>query len=86
MIGASFLQLNKVRDACANYLLQRLHPQNALGIRQFADTLGCTTLVESADKYIELCFHDVSMSEEYLNLSMQDIKSLLQRNELRVER
>lgn len=23
MIGASFLQLNKVRDACANYLLQR---------------------------------------------------------------
>lgn len=23
MIGASYLQLNKVRDACANYLLQR---------------------------------------------------------------
>ncbi|GJQ72025.1 hypothetical protein Trydic_g3127 [Trypoxylus dichotomus] len=85
MIGASFLQLNKVRDACANYLLQRLHPQNALGIRQFADTLGCTTLVDSADKYIEQCFHEVSLSEEYLNLSVQEIKSLLQRNELRVE-
>lgn len=63
-----------------------MHPQNALGIRQFADTLGCSTLVESADKYIEQCFHEVSMSDEFLNLSMGDVKSLLQRNELRVER
>ncbi|XP_022916933.1 kelch-like protein 18 [Onthophagus taurus] len=85
MIGASFLQLSKVRDACAKYLLQRLHPQNALGIRQFADTLGCTTLVDSAEKYIEQCFHEVSLSEEYLNLPVQEVKSLLQRNELRVE-
>lgn len=86
MIGAAFLQLNKVRDACANYLFQRLHPQNALGVRQFADTLGCSTLVESADKYIEQCFHEVSLSEEFSNLSVNDVKSLLQRNELRVER
>lgn len=85
MIGASFLQLNIVRDACANYLLQRLHPQNALGIRQFADTLGCSTLVESADRYIEQCFHEVSQSDEFLSLSMIDVKGLLQRNELRVE-
>lgn len=85
MIGASFLQLNKVRDACASYLLQRLHPQNALGIRQFADTLGCTMLVESTDKYIEQCFPEVSLSEEYLNLALFEVKSLLQRNDLKVE-
>lgn len=48
--------------------------------------MGCTTLVESADKYIEQCFHEVSLSEEYLNLSVHEIKNLLQRNELRVER
>lgn len=86
MIGASFLQLTKVRDAAANFLLHRLHPQNALGIRQFADTLGCSTLVESADKYIDECFHEVSLSDEFLNLSMSDIRSLLQRNELHIER
>lgn len=85
MIGASFLQLTKVRDACANYLLQRLYPQNALGIRQFADTMGCIALVESADKYIEQCFHEVSLSDEYMNLSVNEVKNLLQRNELRVD-
>ncbi|XP_025831842.1 kelch-like protein 18, partial [Agrilus planipennis] len=85
MLGASYLHLTKVRDACANYLLQRLHPHNALGIRQFADTLGCSNLVESADKYIEQCFHEVSLSDEYLNLPMEDVKNLLNRNELRVE-
>lgn len=67
------------------FFYRRLHPQNALGIRQFADTLGCTNLVESAEKYIEQCFHEVSMSEEFLNLSVQDVKSILQRNDLRVE-
>ncbi|KAF2883825.1 hypothetical protein ILUMI_22356 [Ignelater luminosus] len=85
MIGASFLQLNKVRDACATFLLKRLHPHNALGIRQFADTLGCTSLVESANKYIEHCFHEISLSEEYLNLPLQEVQNLLTRNELRVE-
>lgn len=64
----------------------RLHPQNALGIRQFADTLGCTSLVKSADRYIELCFHEVSLFDEYLNLPINDVKQLLQKNELRIER
>ncbi|RZC34144.1 kelch-like protein 18 [Asbolus verrucosus] len=85
MIGASFLQLNKVRDACANYLLQGLHPQNALGFRHFADSLGCRSLAESADKYIETYFHEVSQHEEYLNLSLAEVKTLLNKNELRVE-
>jgi kelch-like protein 18 len=85
MIGASFLQLNKVRDACANYLLQGLHPQNALGFRHFADSLGCRTLADSADKYIETYFHEVSQHEEYLNLSLAEVKTLLNKNELRVE-
>lgn len=85
MMGASFLQLNKVRDACANFLLRRLHPQNALGIRQFADTMSYPTLVQRADKYIEQCFPEVSQHEEFMNLSIDDIKNILSRNELRVE-
>lgn len=85
MIGASFLQLNKVRDACATFLLKRLRPQNALGIRQFADTLGCTSLVESATKYIEHSFPEVSLSEEYLHLPLNEVQNLLTRNELCVE-
>ncbi|XP_060522412.1 kelch-like protein 18 [Cylas formicarius] len=85
MIGASYLQLGKVRDACANYLLQRIHPQNALGFRQFADSLGCSALAESAERYIESYFHEVAQQEEFLNLTCAEIKTLLYKNELRVD-
>ncbi|KAJ4448640.1 hypothetical protein ANN_00030 [Periplaneta americana] len=84
MVGASFLQLHKVRDACADFLKRRFHPNNVLGIRSFADTLGCTPLVEEADKYIQQYFHDVSMSDEYFSLSCTDLLSIVRRDELHV--
>ena len=40
MLGASFLQLNRVRDACAEFLQLRLSPGNVLGIRHFAESVG----------------------------------------------
>lgn len=85
MIGASYLQLNKVRDACANYLLQRIHPQNALGFRHFAESLGCTTLAESANEYIESYFIEIAQHDEFLNLSLNEIKDLFNKNDLKVE-
>lgn len=69
MVGAAFLQLNKVRDACADFLVSRFHAHNVLGIRQFADSLGCTQLVTEAEKYIHSNFTKVAQSEEFLNLS-----------------
>ncbi|KAF7278760.1 hypothetical protein GWI33_007993 [Rhynchophorus ferrugineus] len=78
-------KLTKVRDACANYLLQRIHPQNALGFRHFAESLGSSTLADSAEKYIEWYFHEVSQHEEYLSLSLAEIKNLLNKNDLRVD-
>ncbi|KAJ9573753.1 hypothetical protein L9F63_008877 [Diploptera punctata] len=84
MVGASFLQLHKVRDACADFIKRRFNPHNVLGIRQFADTLGCSPLVEEADKYIQQYFHDVSMCEEYLGLSCTELLSIVRRDELHV--
>ncbi|XP_012281434.1 kelch-like protein 18 [Orussus abietinus] len=84
MVGASFLQLHGVRDACAGFLKRQFHPQNALGIRHFADTLSCSPLVEEADKYIQQYFHDVSRSEEFVNLSFMDLNELVTRDELHV--
>lgn len=85
MVGAAFLQLEKVRDACANFLRQRFHPQNVLGIRQFADTLGCNTLFDAADKYIEQYFHEISQTEEYLNLTLSEVIWLIKRDALAVD-
>lgn len=84
MVGASFLQLNKVRDACADFLISRFHPHNVLGIRNFADSLGCTQLVSAADKYIHLYFSKVSQSDEFLTLSFDGLIDLIRRDELNV--
>jgi hypothetical protein len=55
-----------------------------LGIRGFADTLGCSALVTEAERYIHQYFHDVSMVDEYLNLSCPALLSILQTDELHV--
>lgn len=84
MVGAAFLQLPRVRNACADFLKKRFHPHNVLGIRQFADTLGCSVLVEAADKYMHQYFHDVSLSEEYYNLNVSELLDIVKRDELHV--
>lgn len=65
-----------------NILCFRILPQNALGFRHFAESLGCSTLADSAEKYIESYFHEVSQHEEYLI----QIKDILGKNDLRVDR
>lgn len=85
MVGASFLQLSKVRDACGDFLMSQFHPQNVLGIRSFADSLGCPNLVSAADRYIHLYFSKVSYTDEFLNLSYKDLLDLIKRDELNVK-
>lgn len=41
-------------------------------------------LVESADKYIQQYFHDVSLSDEYLNLNANELLDIVKRDELHV--
>ncbi|BES98887.1 BACK [Nesidiocoris tenuis] len=84
MVGASFLQLPRVRNACADFLKKRFHPHNVLGIRQFADTLACSSLVESADKYIQQYFHEVSLSDDYMSLTTLELVDIVKRDELHV--
>ena len=84
MIGASFLQLHKIRDACADFLKKRFNPYNALGISHFADTLNCTTLVTEATNYIHQYFYQVAQSEEFLNLSHHELMKLVSKDELSV--
>ncbi|XP_049788546.1 kelch-like protein 18 isoform X2 [Schistocerca nitens] len=84
MVGASFLALHKVRDACADFLKRRFHPNNVLGIRSFADTLCCSPLVEAADKYVQQYFNDVSLCDEFLSLSQNELLDIVRRDELHV--
>jgi len=84
LIGASFLQLFRVRDACCDYLKIRLHANNVLGIKAFADTLGCDTLVEASKKFIQKHFQEVSKSDEFLSLDFNDVIDIIAKDELNV--
>lgn len=84
LIGASFLQLQNVKEACCNFLQQRLHPKNVLGVRSFAETMMCTSLYEAANSFLHQNFVDVSESDEFLNLSLEELTELTGCDELNV--
>jgi len=62
----------------------RLHPTNCLGVRTFADQYMCSSLVDSANKYLQKHFKDVMKSEEFLALPPQEVLDILGRDELNV--
>ena len=82
MIGASYLQLNQVRDACASYYKHRLECSNVLSIQSFAETLSCAELVEAADRFLEKNFTQVAEEEEFVNIDVNQIQELLNRDTL----
>ncbi|KAF7485466.1 kelch protein 18 [Marmota monax] len=85
LMGASFLQLQSIKDACCTFLRERLHPKNCLGVRQFAETMMCAVLYDAANSFIHQHFVEVSMSEEFLALPLEDVLELLSRDELNVK-
>uniref|UniRef100_A0A3Q2Q1L7 Kelch-like family member 18 n=1 Tax=Fundulus heteroclitus TaxID=8078 RepID=A0A3Q2Q1L7_FUNHE len=85
LIGSSFLQLQNVKDACCSFLQERLHPKNCLGVRQFAETMMCTTLYDSANTFLHQHFVDVSLSEEFLGLRAEEVLELVGCDELNVK-
>ncbi|RWS24045.1 kelch-like protein 18, partial [Leptotrombidium deliense] len=84
MVAASFLQLQRVCEACCEFLKNRLHVSNVLGVQAFADTLGCISLVESAKKFVQKQFEEVAKSEEFLSLNFNEITEIISKDELNV--
>ena len=73
-----------VQNACCEFLEQQLDPTNCLGIRSFAETHGCEELRQAAEKYILKHFVDLVDSEEFLQLTSEDVESLIKCDNLTV--
>lgn len=82
MIGAAYLQLNQVRDACADFYKQRLDCKNVLSIQSFAETLSCLDLVKAADRFLEKNFTQVAEEEEFVSIDVSQMQELLNRDSL----
>ncbi|KAK2511235.1 Keap1 [Columba livia] len=84
MNGAVMYQIDSVVRACCDFLVQQLHPSNAIGIANFAEQIGCLELQQKAREYIYMNFAEVSKQEEFFNLSHCQLVTLISRDELNV--
>lgn len=85
LIGASFLGLVNVQQACADYLKVRLNVGNVLSVKSFAFALGVETLVGAAAKYIHRHFEAVSRTEGFLALDFEEVVEIVERDELNIK-
>ncbi|XP_051165737.1 kelch-like protein 5 [Leptopilina boulardi] len=81
---ACLLQLSPVVEACCQFLIKQLHPSNCLGIRVFAETQGCTHLLNVAHAYTTEHFMEVMRNQEFLMLSVNEVAKLFESDDLNV--
>ena len=85
LIGASFLGLVNVQQACADYLKVRLNVGNVLSVKSFAFALGVETLVTASARYIHRHFEAVSRTEGFLGLDFEEVVEIVERDELNIK-
>jgi len=54
--AANILQLDYVKNGCAEYLKKQLDASNCIGIKALADLHNCTELSSSSEAYIKQHF------------------------------
>ncbi|KAM9319942.1 kelch repeat and BTB domain-containing protein 7-like [Gastrophryne carolinensis] len=82
--AADMLQLEYVRQACANYLLRHLELHNCANTLHFADAFHHPELRSSCLAFISRHFQELAASEELCELSLEQIKAVLAMDELDV--
>ena len=84
MKASSILQLSEIVAACCTFLKGLLHASNCLGIATFAHAHGCTALGERAMEHVQHHFAEVMEGEEFVQLSRDNILTLLNSDLIRV--
>nr|XP_037874793.1 kelch-like ECH-associated protein 1B isoform X3 [Bombyx mori] len=82
--AATMFQITNVINACSAFLERQLDPSNAIGIANFAEQHGCVELKKRANQFIERHFTQVCQEEEFLQLTTQELISLIRKDELNV--
>lgn len=70
--AATMFQVSNVIDACCAFLERQLDPTNAIGIANFAEQHGCTTLKQRANHFIERHFTQVCISSMFYGVSNRE--------------
>lgn len=84
LLGASFLQMQKVSDACCEYIKKNLHFSNVFKVQVFADQHGYEDLADSADFFIRKNFQDVIKMQGYRDLTLKQVCKIISNDDLNV--
>ncbi|KRZ76271.1 Kelch-like protein 18 [Trichinella papuae] len=82
LIGASYLQMDMIVEACCKLMMQSLCVTNAVAMLRFSRDFACEMLHLEAIRYVLANFVTVSKTDEFLNLTFEEIFPLLSNDEL----
>lgn len=85
LAASDMLQLTDVLTACSTFLKRELQPENCIGIYHLAEAHLCQDLVDAAATFIHTNFVEVSKSEEFYDLPVGLLKTILESEYLKVE-
>ena len=82
--AAIMLQMSAVIGLCTQFLEAQLHVSNALGLHEFATSVGCLELARRTQVFVDRNFSEIAKHDELLGLSPAQLMALIQRDELHV--
>ncbi|GFS02086.1 gigaxonin [Elysia marginata] len=83
--AADQLLMSDLKDICCEYLNTCINAQNCIGILDFTSQLSCTWWHKKVCQYLDANFSEVSKHEEFLQLNVERVESLLSRTTIEVE-
>ncbi|KAM9322264.1 kelch-like protein 10 [Pholidichthys leucotaenia] len=86
LLTAHQLEVMDIVQICWNLIKNELAPKNCIGIWQFTNVVPCPEMRYKVCRYITDHFVDVVSSEEFLQLSVEELEDILGRDELCVKR
>ncbi|CAG5129308.1 unnamed protein product [Candidula unifasciata] len=83
--AACLLQLTGVKNACCRFLERQLDASNCLGIKVFAESHSCHSLLHAAERFSLRHFNTVIENEEFKTMHFEEVESLVSSEDLQVK-
>uniref|UniRef100_UPI00358DFD50 kelch-like protein 10 isoform X1 n=1 Tax=Myxine glutinosa TaxID=7769 RepID=UPI00358DFD50 len=84
--AASQFDLSKVTHLCCNFLEGQVCPDNCIGTYKFAQSYFCSDLEQNIFKFILVHFKHVVKSQEFLELSVDQLDQIISQDTLNVNK
>ncbi|KAM4628178.1 kelch repeat and BTB domain-containing protein 3 [Polymixia lowei] len=74
---ASFLQVTVLSRACSDFLIATLDLSNCLSLLALAEGYGSASLLQNANEFVFQNFHDLSLTQDFLDMQVEVLETCL---------